>query len=332
MNNRITTADAFKLALALLVAALSFTLILQIGNFFMVILASLIFAIIMNLPTEALVNKKIPRFIAAIITHGAVLGIVGLIFYFLVPSLVSEVKNLAINNSDYINRLWEYAKSFGLPASSYLEPAAGALSKNLTGAIGSVFGVLVNILSFALIFFVSLSANMQKGGIQGTITLFIPLNQRVQAEIIYQKIQSRINRWIWGKMTTSALIAIMVYIGLSIIGVPNAALLATLAFFLDFIVYIGPILASIPAILLALAISPLHALEVVLLYIFINGILETFVFTPFLMKKAINVSPAIIILLVSLGGILAGPLGVILAIPTAAIIQVLLENQIKETI
>jgi predicted PurR-regulated permease PerM len=285
----------------------------------------------MNWPTEALVGKKIPRAIAAITSHIVILGAAVLTFYLLVPALASEIKNLAVNNSQYLEEVWDYAKSENSSIYSYLEPTIGSFGENFTDTIGSILGIFGSILSFGIIFFVSLVANMQKNGIHGMIALFVPSQRKAQVESVYQKIQSRVNSWVWGRIAVSALTGGVVFVGLSIIGIPNAAILATLAFFLDFVVYVGPVLAAIPAIILGLSISPMHAVAVTALYIFINGVLDNFVFTPLLMKKAVHVSPAIIILLVALGGALGGPLGIVIAIPTAAIIQVLLEESWKQS-
>ena len=118
-------------------------------------------------------------------------------------------------------------------------------------------------------------------------------------------------------------------VGLYFLKIKYAMLLGFLAALLGFIPFLGPIAASIPAILIALAQSPLLAVFVLLWYLFVYSIFENFFLIPLLMKKAVDLNPALIILVVLLGSKIAGILGIILAIPAAAIVSVLIDEYIQ---
>ena len=139
--------------------------------------------------------------------------------------------------------------------------------------------------------------------------------------VFFERVQQRVASWLWGKFLSSLLVGVITFFGLLLIGIPYALTLAVFAVLLNFIPFIGPIVASIPAIILGAFISSFHAIAVGLLYFFVNGVLESFVFGPLLMRRAVQISPALLILFVVGGAHLGGVLGIIIAIPTAAIIN-----------
>jgi len=100
--------------------------------------------------------------------------------------------------------------------------------------------------------------------------------------------------------------------------------LAILSIFLNFIPFVGPIIAAVPAVILAISYSPMLGITVAFYYFFVNGILESFVFGPILMRRAVQVNPAFLILSLMSGAYLGGVLGIIVAIPTAAILYLVL--------
>ena len=115
----------------------------------------------------------------------------------------------------------------------------------------------------------------------------------------------------------------MTSIGLFVLKMPFALMLGGLAGLLNIIPYIGPILAAVPAVLLSLLPDTPNIFLVVGLYILVE-IVDSFVFTPIFLGKAVDLSPLTVVVSVLIGGQLLGTLGIILAIPAAAICKVLL--------
>jgi predicted PurR-regulated permease PerM len=119
-------------------------------------------------------------------------------------------------------------------------------------------------------------------------------------------------------------VGVLTFIGLWLLGVPLPFLLALLAFLLDFVPYFGPIVAALPAVLLAFSEGPQQALYVLILYIVIQQI-ESLVISPMVYQRTIYLPPVITLLAQILLFAMAGALGVILATPLIAVILVLVK-------
>lgn len=131
--------------------------------------------------------------------------------------------------------------------------------------------------------------------------------------------------WLLGKFLTMLFVGVTVGIALPILGVPGAFALAFVAFLLDFVPNIGPIIAAVPAILLAFLDSWLSALLVTVLYFVVQQV-EGLVLTPYVFKRTVSLSPVITLASLILLGLLAGPLGVVMATPLVAAIQVFIRE------
>ena len=126
------------------------------------------------------------------------------------------------------------------------------------------------------------------------------------------------------------IVGVLTYIGLSLLGVKYALVLALIAALFEIIPYLGPILAAVPATILAFFQAPFLALTVVLLFTVINQV-ENYIIVPQVMKRTVGLSPIVIIVVMLIGAKLAGILGVILAVPTAAAITEIVKDLRKKS-
>ena len=124
-----------------------------------------------------------------------------------------------------------------------------------------------------------------------------------------------------GQLILSLLIGTTTFIGLTLLGVEYALPLAIIAGLLEVVPVIGPIISGIPAVLVALTVSPLLAVLVGGLYLAIQQV-ESHVIVPQVMKRAVGLNPLLVILAVSVGTRLLGISGALLAVPIAVVIQV----------
>ncbi len=115
---------------------------------------------------------------------------------------------------------------------------------------------------------------------------------------------------------------ILTAIGLWFLGIPMALSLALLAGVLNFIPNFGPLIAGIPAVLIALTISPQAALFVGLLYIVVQSV-DGYVFTPLVNRRSVELPPALTISAQVILGVLVGGMGVVLAGPLTAMLIVI---------
>lgn len=137
--------------------------------------------------------------------------------------------------------------------------------------------------------------------------------------------------WMLGQAASSLVVGVLTWIGLTLLGVPASGGLAVLAGLLDIIPLIGPVIAGVPAVLLAFGVSPTTALWTIALFLAIQQ-LQGNVLQPLIQKKAVNVPPAMLLFAVFAFGLLFGFLGVLLAAPLTVVLFVLVRGLYVETI
>jgi predicted PurR-regulated permease PerM len=136
-------------------------------------------------------------------------------------------------------------------------------------------------------------------------------------------VEEKIGRWLVGQLALGFIIGVFYYVGLSLIGVKSALVLAVFGGFMEFIPYIGPILVGIPIIIIALSQSPLTAALALVIQIAIQQ-LENHVIVPKVMQKAVGLNPLVSIVALLVGAKLFGIVGMLLAIPVTTSISVVL--------
>jgi predicted PurR-regulated permease PerM len=130
-----------------------------------------------------------------------------------------------------------------------------------------------------------------------------------------------LKRWLVGQSLLAVCVALLTGVGLALLGAPFAIALALLAGLMEFVPYIGPFVAAVPAILVGFGDSPQLALNVALLFLAIQMI-ESYVLAPLIQHKAVHLPPAMILFAQVLMGAIVGALGVAVATPLAAAIMV----------
>lgn len=201
------------------------------------------------------------------------------------------------------------------PSGSGVLAGAGRFATSLVGGIADALIVLAGGIYLAA------QPHLYR---KGLLTLFPEKRRPVMTQALDESGQA-LRLWLKGQLISMAVIGIVTGLGLWLIGVPSALVLGILAGLLEFIPLIGPILAAIPAILIALAVSPTMAAWTLGLYVVVQQ-LEGNVLQPVVQQYAVDL-PAVLLLFALLGfGILFGALGIILAAPLTVVIYVLVKR------
>jgi predicted PurR-regulated permease PerM len=187
--------------------------------------------------------------------------------------------------------------------------------KSTFGVLGDIYVVL-----FIGIFF-TVSPGMYKTG----IIKLVPPNGKKQADEVLTKIGDNLKKWLKGKLFAMLVVFVLTSVGLIIIGIPMWLVLALIAGVLNFIPNFGPLIAMIPAVLVALLQGPATAVLVAGLYILIQVAESNFI-TPVVQKKLINLPPALIIMAQLFVAPLTGGWGLVLATPLMVILIVLVNE------
>ncbi len=131
--------------------------------------------------------------------------------------------------------------------------------------------------------------------------------------------------WLVGRLISMLVVGLLTWLGLVLIGVPSALALGLLAALLEFIPFLGPIVAAVPAILLAFAESPQTALWTALLFLLIQQF-EGNILEPLVQQRAVDLPPALLVFALVAGGLIFGLWGVILAAPATVVIFVMVKR------
>ena len=129
--------------------------------------------------------------------------------------------------------------------------------------------------------------------------------------------------FIRGQLLISAIVGILIAVGLSIMGVDFALIIGLIAGIFNIVPYFGPIIGAVPAVVFALLKSPLTAVYVVLLFAVVNQV-ESSIISPNILGEHVGLHPVTVIFSIISGGYLFGILGVILAVPVTSIVKVTL--------
>lgn len=297
------------------------------------ILIILLLSLILTSAMEPMVDyfklKKIPRSLSVLAVYVLVLGFLGLLAVLITPIIIDQFRALMGNLPNYSSEL--RLKFPGLIYTFGNFDLAEMLKKvvDVGSAGSSVFartiGVFNGLFTFVTVLVISFYLSVEEDGMKKFIKTLVPKEHQDYTYLVVTKVQKKMGRWVVGQCVLAFSIFALSWIGLTLLGVQNALFLAILAGALEVVPYIGPILSAIPTVLIALAQSPVLALGVLVLYLFIQK-MEGLVLVPKVMQKTIGVSPIAILLALLAGFKLAGIVGLLLAVPIVGIVTVLVEE------
>jgi predicted PurR-regulated permease PerM len=197
------------------------------------------------------------------------------------------------------------------------------VSDGFVKIVSAVFGGL---LSFVLIIVLSFYLLVQEDGVGKFLGLIAPIRHEKYIIDLWKRSQKKIGQWMQGQLLLGVLVAVLLYLGFVILGIKNALLLSLVAGAFEIIPVFGPIIASIPAILVAFTDGGVTAaLLVIGLYIIVQQFESNLIY-PLVVKKIVGVSPIIVILALIIGAKLAGFLGIVLSVPIVSAIMEFVED------
>jgi predicted PurR-regulated permease PerM len=196
----------------------------------------------------------------------------------------------------------------------------GVISGGIIRTFVSFFQNLINIFILIVISFYLL---LERKNLDKYLLHFFGDNAEKVGAGVMDKIEKRLGGWVRAQILLMIIIGLLTFIGLRLLGIDYALPLAIFAGFLEIIPTIGPFISAIPAVLVALLISPLMGLAVAALYFLIQQIENNFI-VPQLMAKECGINPLITIIVLIAGFKLGGIIGAILAVPVVLLIEIIL--------
>lgn len=305
------------------------------------VLTPFLFAILLAYvvyPLIVAVEKRGASRVAAILIVYALFGVVfGLLLSLTLPNLLKELEEIARKLPRQAVQLEElgqdavgFLRRLKLPATLQeawdtllariqlaLEGLAGRLIQVLMALFTNLLALLISpVLAF---YFLRDHQAMRERALR-----YIPAHYRGDALFILGEVNSALNGFFRGQLWICLFVGLFVYGGLWLLKIPYALFIALLAGLFDIIPYFGPVLGFLPAAALALSKSPVTVLWVFVLFVAANQI-ENSLISPWLIGDRVGLHPLVVIFAVLVGGHLLGLLGLLIAVPAAAIGRVLLD-------
>ena len=257
--------------------------------------------------------------VLAVLVGGAILfgrGVAGQALQLVdrIPEIVQTARE-RLEESEFGRRAVHAAE-----ASGFFSGGEGQFLGRGLGLLGSTFGAVANLV--IVVFFAVFMAARPREYIDGFL-LLVAHKKRERLRQVLDRIGHVLRRWIVGQSLLALCVGLLTGIGLALLGAPFAVALGLLAGFMEFVPYIGPFVAAVPAILVGFSESPQLALWIALLFLAVQSI-ESYVLAPLVQHKAVYLPPAVILFSQVLMGVIVGALGVAVATPLAAVAMVVI--------
>jgi predicted PurR-regulated permease PerM len=274
-------------------------------------------------------ERRIPRWIAILFIYLGLLLMVTLTLLLVVPPLAKQAQDLWTNLPAYADTLQRWLVARGLISHTYswseLLRNAPSPGLALAGVLGALQGFLGAIGALVTVLVLPYYLLLEAPNLQVTFVKFFAREHRPLLARVLHSVTIKVSAWLSGQLILAAIIGTTAALGLWLLGVPYFYVLALLAGIGEMIPVVGPILAAIPAVLVAMTVSVQTGVFTII-YFSAQQFIENHFLVPRVMQRQVGVSPVTVIAALLIGSELLGIVGALLAVPTAAIVQVLVNE------
>jgi len=346
----LSSSSYFKLVVILITLLIIWTL----RDFLLLIICSLVISnIVCNLSNQIQKGLKIPRSISLFLVLAAISVIIFTIFILVLPPFIKEFNEILVdipnglskinilintNLNKFNNLLYgEESKNvidiFNLINNVVTIPDAATIAKAIQESFKNLINIAGNLgsglLKLIFVLVVSLMISIEPKQYKENILLLIPKNYRNKFRNILEKCNIALANWTFSMVISSLSVGLLSLIVLSILDVKYVVSNALIAMVLNIIPNIGPVISGIFPISIALLDNFWKPLAVLGAYIIIQNI-ESYIIMPSIMKKKANLLPGLTLISQFGFTFIFGPLGLILSLPLAVVIQVLIKESFKD--
>jgi len=331
-NNEINISTEALVKISIMGLTLLFSW--YIRDIIVLLLLSITLAAALDSLVDFLSTKRIPRALSLFSVYFLVICMIFLVGYLVIPTVIlqfeqlssPEVIDLVHNRLGPLSR-FHIGEKILREVQTYMDEATSISGGVFQKTIGAFSGVMDIISVMVISFYLA----AEHHGLQKVFYSIMPSNHHKRIARLIDKIQHKIGMWMIGQLMLSAIVFLLSFIGLYLLGIKFALVLAILAGFCELIPYIGPLIAAVPAIIFAFIQNPPTAIAVAVLYLLIQKT-EGYVLVPKIMQRTVGVSPVFILLAILIGLKIAGVFGVFLAVPVVAAIATYIQEPAVEVI
>jgi len=276
-------------------------------------------------------KRRVPRWLAILVIYAVIMAGVVLLGLLVIPPLVVQASALWAKIPTEFNQLQTFLIKYKLMTHRVtLEEAVknapsgtggnavGTVFVAISSLIGGIFGLItILILTFYLL--------IEAGAMFEYLVRFVPMGRRADVATVARQAVNKVSAWLRAQCILAGVMGTSAAIGLGLMGVPYFYVIALVAAVGETIPIVGPVIGGITAIAVAISVSPQLALMVGAYFLVLHQ-LEANILVPKIMERSVGVSPVAVLVALLIGGALMGLAGAILAIPTAALLSVIIEE------
>ena len=280
------------------------------------------------------ITRRLPRWLAILVLYlfiiSAIVGVCALVF----PPLVAQARAFWDHLPELVAQGQQFLIDRGflqrqLSLQELLQRAPGTGGDTVGHVISAAWGFFGGLFGLFTILILTFYLLVEAAAIRGSFLRLFPRRRRSQVANAAAEVTVKVSAWLNGQLLLAAIIGVTAAIGLWLIGVPYFYVLALIAAVGEMIPIVGPIIAAIPAVAVASSVSGSTALWTAVFFL-VQQQVENHLLVPKIMERQVGISPAVVIVALLVGGSLLGVVGAILAVPTAAILQVVFEELVPE--
>jgi predicted PurR-regulated permease PerM len=281
-------------------------------------------------------KRRLPRTAAILVIYVTVIGMLAALVAAVTPPMIEQARQLWRDLPGRLDLLQQKLIEWGLlaPGTSFKQllqqvPAGGADA--VTTVLAALWGIFGGVFGFVTVLLLTFYMLVDAQRIYSLFVRLFPRQQRKRVAEVSARVTGKLSAWLGGQVLLGFIIGVTSGIGLWMMGVPYFFVLAVVSGIGEMIPMVGPVLSAIPAVAVAFTVSPGLALGVAVFFL-VQQLLENNVLVPKVMGEQVGLSAVTVISALVIGTALLGFVGALLAVPTAAIIQVLFEELVlRET-
>lgn len=283
-------------------------------------------------------EKKFPRLLGVLLLYLTILGLIVLVFSLVIPYISHDISQLTTTLPTVVNKVSSSLEKVQQGSPRYLdflseiqnilESLSNYLQQSSQSIIGLVIDIFGGLFAFVAILIISFYLSVTRKGIENFLGSVVPEKYENYAVNLWNRSELKVGRWFQGQLLLGLIVGLIVYVGLSVIGIKFALILGIWAAVLELVPMVGPVLAAIPAVFLAFIQQPSLGLWMIIFYVVVQQ-LENYILVPLVLGKTTGLNPVVVIIALLVGQKLAGIPGMILAVPVATIIVEMLDDFAK---
>ena len=273
---------------------------------------------------------KIPRLFAVILMYLVIAAVFFGILFLLLPPILDDAANFlaqlpatlsTLKVSDVTHGLLPWGDINALSSADLLRSLSSTLADSTGGIFSTVSAFFGGLTSFVLVVVFSFYFSVQETGVDDFLRIVTPTENQEYVLGLWKRSQDKIGKWMQGQLMLGCLVAVLIFLLLTIIGVKYALFLAIIAGLFELIPVFGQILAAIPGVAVGFSMGGVPEAAIVAVIYTIVQQFEAHLIYPLVVKKVVGVPPILVILALLIGFQLFGFLGVLLSVPIAGAVQ-----------